>query len=125
MNAASERVAFPLTFLFRREDDQWVSLACEVDVASCGETLEAARDGLQDAVELYVSYMLQNGMRESISRPVPKDLLTEFASEAADSLQVERHTLLVLLQAAPEMEFIPTGIGPTVCDLILPVVTTR
>ncbi|HLZ23889.1 MAG TPA: hypothetical protein VKQ30_17390 [Ktedonobacterales bacterium] len=36
-----------------REDDQWVAQALNVDVSSFGESPEAARAAIQEALELY------------------------------------------------------------------------
>lgn len=124
MSTAAERIAFPLTFLFRQEGEQWVSLACEVDVASCGESRDEAREGLKDAVELYIAYLLEAGERAAISRPVPREAIAEFRSEAGDTFAVERHTLVVVLKPATpkpklRMEFIPTGVEPAACDVPL------
>jgi predicted RNase H-like HicB family nuclease len=107
-----ERIAYPLTFLFRQEGEEWSSLACEIDVASCGGTLEEAREGLKEAVELYVSHMLEQGMRDRIGRPVPEEALREFMSEGEGPPRTEYHTLLVTLAAVPEMEFVPSEIAP-------------
>ncbi|MFL6375090.1 MAG: type II toxin-antitoxin system HicB family antitoxin [Pyrinomonadaceae bacterium] len=42
-----------LTATIWREDDGYVSLCSEVDVASQGETVEEARNNLREAVELF------------------------------------------------------------------------
>lgn len=42
-----------LTALIQREDDGFVALCPELDIASQGETLESARDNLQAALELF------------------------------------------------------------------------
>ena len=42
-----------LTAIIEREDDGYVSLCPEVDVASQGVTVEEARDNLREAVELF------------------------------------------------------------------------
>lgn len=42
-----------LTALIEREGDGYVSLCPELDVASQGDTVEAARDNLREAVELF------------------------------------------------------------------------
>jgi predicted RNase H-like HicB family nuclease len=42
-----------LTALIEREDDGYVALCPEVDVASQGETIEQARANLQEALELF------------------------------------------------------------------------
>ncbi len=42
-----------LTAIIEREGDGYVSLCPEVDIASQGHTIEAARKNLQEAVELF------------------------------------------------------------------------
>ena len=42
-----------LTAVIEREDDGFVALCPEVDVASQGDTIEQARANLQEAVELF------------------------------------------------------------------------
>lgn len=41
-----------LTAIIQREDDAFVALCPELDVASQGDTIEAARENLREAVEL-------------------------------------------------------------------------
>jgi predicted RNase H-like HicB family nuclease len=43
-----------LTALITREEDAYVALCPELDVASQGETVEAARNNLTEAVELFL-----------------------------------------------------------------------
>ncbi len=112
-----ERVAYPLTFLLKKEGELWASLACEVDVASCGDTREAAREGLEEAVALYVTDMVEAGELDKISRPVPKEGLVEFATDPPGEVHVEYHTLLVSLATAPPMlEFLPSMVRPADCQ---------
>jgi predicted RNase H-like HicB family nuclease len=42
-----------LTAIIHREGNGFVALCPEVDVASQGETIEAARDNLREALELF------------------------------------------------------------------------
>ena len=42
-----------LTAIIEREDDAYVALCPELDIASQGESVEAARRNLQEAVELF------------------------------------------------------------------------
>jgi len=42
-----------LTAIMEREGEGYVSLCPEVDIASQGDTIEAARKNLQEAVELF------------------------------------------------------------------------
>lgn len=42
-----------LTAIIEREDDGYVSLCPELDIASHGDTIEQARDNLKEALELF------------------------------------------------------------------------
>ena len=42
------------TALLQREDDAYVAICPELDVASQGDTVEEARDNLREAVELFL-----------------------------------------------------------------------
>ena len=42
-----------LTALIQREDDGYVALCPELDIASQGETVESARENLKEALELF------------------------------------------------------------------------
>jgi predicted RNase H-like HicB family nuclease len=42
-----------LTAIIEREGDGYVSLCPELDIASQGDTVEQARDNLQEALELF------------------------------------------------------------------------
>ncbi|BAZ18031.1 hypothetical protein NIES4071_99130 [Calothrix sp. NIES-4071] len=42
-----------LTAIIEREDDWYVALCPELDIASLGKTIEEARDNLAEAVELF------------------------------------------------------------------------
>ncbi len=43
-----------LTAIIEREDDGYVALCPELDIASEGGTIEAARQNLQEALELFL-----------------------------------------------------------------------
>lgn len=42
-----------LTAIIEREDDGYVSLCPELDIASQGDSIESARDNLREALELF------------------------------------------------------------------------
>ena len=42
-----------LTAIIEREDNMYVALCPELDIASQGESVESARDNLQEAIELF------------------------------------------------------------------------
>lgn len=58
-----------LTAIIEREDDMYVALCPELDIASQGKTVEEARNNLQEAVELFM---------ESAD---PKEIATRLRSE--------------------------------------------
>lgn len=45
---------YHLTALIEKEDDMYVSLCPELDIASQGETVEQARSNLLEAIELFL-----------------------------------------------------------------------
>ncbi len=47
------RMTRSLTAFIEREEDGFVALCPELDIASQGETVEAARDNLKEALELF------------------------------------------------------------------------
>ncbi len=53
------------TVAVQREDDQYVALALEVDIASQGESPEDAVDNLREALELY----LEDNQATAVSHP--------------------------------------------------------
>jgi len=57
-----------LTAIIEREGDGYVSLCPELDIASQGDTIEAARKNLQEALELFF---------EAASKEEIKDRLRE------------------------------------------------
>lgn len=66
------------TCLVKREGNQYASLCVELDVASCGPTKRAAVNGLKDAIEAYLDYMIAEGREDEIYRPVPMQELRTF-----------------------------------------------
>jgi predicted RNase H-like HicB family nuclease len=55
-----------LTFEITREDDQYVAVCPELDIASQGDTVEDAEKHLDDAVTLYLDVIEEDGERERI-----------------------------------------------------------
>ncbi len=50
-----------VTVVIRKEQGKYTSWCPELDVASQGESMEDARKNLQEAVELHVETMVENG----------------------------------------------------------------
>ena len=68
----------PFTCLLKKEGNQYASLCVELDIASCGKNKKEALEGLRDAAEAYLEYMIAENRRAEIYRPVPIDELKEF-----------------------------------------------
>ena len=67
-----------LTCLVKKEGNQYASLCIELDIASCGNTKKEAIEGLKNAIEAYLEYMISEGRENEIYRPVPMDELKDF-----------------------------------------------
>jgi len=59
-----------LTALIEREGDGYVALCPELDVASQGDTVESARDNLQEAVELFLETADKSEISQRLSSEV-------------------------------------------------------
>ena len=66
------------TCLVKKEGDQYASLCIELDIASCGSTKTEAVDGLKNAIETYLEYMISVNREGEIYRPVPMNELKDF-----------------------------------------------
>jgi predicted RNase H-like HicB family nuclease len=51
------------TAIIEKEDDGYVSLCPEIDVASQGDTIEEARNNLREAIELFFKYASEEEIR--------------------------------------------------------------
>lgn len=67
-----------VTCFVKKEGRQYASLCVELDVASCGRTKKEAMDGLKRAIDTYIDYMIMEGRRNEIYRPVPMNELKTF-----------------------------------------------
>ena len=54
------------TAVIEREDDMYVALCPELDIASQGETVEVARTNLKEAIELFFEAASQQEIRERL-----------------------------------------------------------
>jgi predicted RNase H-like HicB family nuclease len=61
---------YALTAVIERENDGFVSLCPELDIASQGDTVEEARQNLREAVELFFEYASPQEIRQRISEEV-------------------------------------------------------
>ena len=64
------------TCLLKKEGNQYAALCIEFDIASCGDTKKEAIEGLKNAVETYIEYMILESKENEIYRPVPMNELT-------------------------------------------------
>ncbi|MBU0567962.1 hypothetical protein KJ693_02735 [bacterium] len=67
-----------LTCLAKKEGNQYASLCVELDISSCGSTKKEAVQGLKNAIEAYLEYMVSEGRENEIYRPVPMNELKDF-----------------------------------------------
>lgn len=73
--AAANRMEYRMirkqfTAIIEREDNGYVSLCPELDIASQGDTIEAARDNLREAVELFFEAASEQEIRERMHEEV-------------------------------------------------------
>jgi predicted RNase H-like HicB family nuclease len=54
------------TALLQREDDGWVALCPELDVASQGASIEEAKQNLREAVELFLESASEEEIRQRL-----------------------------------------------------------
>jgi predicted RNase H-like HicB family nuclease len=59
-----------LTAIIEREGDGYVSLCPELDIASQGDTIEEARNNLQEAVELFFETASPNEVQTRLHEEV-------------------------------------------------------
>jgi len=74
------------TCLVKKEGNHYASLCVELDVASCGNTKKEAIEGLKNAIEAYIEYMISEGRDDEIYRPVPMNelLLMKFGEKSVN-----------------------------------------
>ncbi len=82
MSRKSREIAIELSALIRKEENQYTSWCPELDVSSCGDNIEEARDNLFDAVDLYLRTLAEESelaqiFQERNIKPIEK---TEFSS---------------------------------------------
>ena len=59
-----------LTAILEREDDAYVALCPELDIASQGDTVEESRRNLQEAIELFLEAASESEVRERLRSEV-------------------------------------------------------
>ena len=91
-----------LTCFIKREGNQYASLCVELDVASCGRTKKEALDSLKDAIETYIEYMISEGQKKEIYRPVPMSELKQFLFPENDTEEKTLKAIPLTVQNAYE-----------------------
>jgi predicted RNase H-like HicB family nuclease len=69
MTPGEQLMTRQLTVIVEREDDGYVALCPELDVASQGDTIEAARANFQEALELFLETASPEEIEQRSSRP--------------------------------------------------------
>jgi predicted RNase H-like HicB family nuclease len=127
MPRKSQRVAYPLTFLLKKEGDQWASLTPEMGVASCGDSMEHAREMLKDAIRATYRTMVKKGWTEHLWEPMTPAEVAQFESDPPGEVVRESFVMLVtapatgeqpVTRAAIRVEFVPS-ISPSARHSIL------
>ncbi len=59
-----------LTAIIEREGDGYVALCPELDIASQGNTIQEARENLQEALELFFEYASAKEIQERLRQEV-------------------------------------------------------
>jgi predicted RNase H-like HicB family nuclease len=59
-----------LTAIIKREDDMYVALCPELDIASQGDSIESARDNLQEAIELFFETASPGEIKERLHEEI-------------------------------------------------------
>ena len=59
-----------LTAIIEKEGNGYVSLCPEIDIASQGDTIEAARDNLQEALELFFEAASPEEIKHRLHEPL-------------------------------------------------------
>ena len=67
---------YNFTAIIEREDEMYVSLCPELDIASQGNSIEEARDNLKEAVELFLETASESERKHRIHNEV---LITRIA----------------------------------------------
>ena len=68
-----------LTAMVWKEGDQYVSKCPELEVASCGDTIEEALENLKEAVELYIENAKELGiLDDELEAVFSKKFVTTF-----------------------------------------------
>jgi predicted RNase H-like HicB family nuclease len=75
------------TCLIKKEGNQYPSICVELDITSCGNTKKEAIEGLKNAIEAYLEFMISENRENEIYRPVPMDELRDFLFPEPDKYE--------------------------------------
>ena len=85
--------------LIEKEDNLYSAICLELNVASQGETVEEAKNNLQEAVELYLEDVIESrDERDFIPRPAPMEEWVKFFKAEAKFIDNEYndHTIDII-----------------------------
>ena len=102
MQKSKEAEMQSFTCLVKKEGNQYASLCVELDIASCGNTKKGAIEGLKNAIEAYLEYMISEGRDDEIYRPVPMDELRDFLFSEPNKCEQPLKAISLELQYACE-----------------------
>ena len=91
------------TCLIKKEGSQYASLCVELDIASCGNTKKEAIEGLKNAIEAYLEFMISEDREHEIYRPVPMDELRDFLFPETDKYEQPLKAISLELHYACEL----------------------
>jgi predicted RNase H-like HicB family nuclease len=57
------------TAIIEKEDDLFVALCPELDIASQGNNIQEAQDNLKEAIELFLDYADESEVRKRLGKP--------------------------------------------------------
>ncbi len=88
------------TCLVKKEGAQFASLCLELDVASCGDTVDEAIEGIKNAVDTYLEFMREEGRENEVYRPVPMNELKDFLFTKPDKKEYSFKAIPIVLDYA-------------------------
>ena len=88
------------TCLMKKEGNQYASLCVELDIASCGQTKKEALEGLKNAIEAYLEFMISEGRKQEIYRPVPMKELKDFLFPSHEKVEQSLKAVPLMIENA-------------------------
>lgn len=78
-----------LTGIIKKCGKHYVALCLELNVCSQGESIEEAKEMLEDACTEYLTFMKEQGLEQEI-KPVPFKVLHEFLVEDVEMVRLAK-----------------------------------